>query len=84
VTELAAPFDMTLPAISRHLRVLERASLIERSREAQYRPCSLSPRPFQEVDQWLDRYREFFEERFDRLGEYLQSLQEKGEHDGTR
>lgn len=80
VTELAAPFDMTLPAISKHLKVLEKARLIERSREAQYRPCTLHSDPLQDVDRWLDQYRRFFEESFDRLDEYLQRLQSEGEN----
>lgn len=78
VTQLAEPFDMTLPAISKHLKVLERARLIERSRDAQYRPCTLHPEPLQDVDRWLDQYRRFFEESFDRLDEYLQRLQARG------
>lgn len=82
VTELAEPFDMTLPAISKHLKVLEKAGLIERSREAQYRPCTLHPEPLRDVDQWLDRYRRFFEESFDRLDEYLRDLQSRGTDDG--
>lgn len=82
VTELAEPFDMTLPAISKHLKVLERARLIERSRDAQYRPCTLQSEPLQDVDEWLDRYRRFFEESFDRLDEYLERVQSRGgEHD---
>jgi len=80
VTELAAPFDMTLPAISKHLKVLEKARLIERSREAQYRPCTLHSDPLQDVDRWLDQYRRFFEESFDRLDEYLRRLQSEGEN----
>jgi DNA-binding transcriptional ArsR family regulator len=75
VTELAEPFDMTLPAISKHLKVLEKARLIERSREAQYRPCTLHPEPLHHVDRWLEQYRRFFEESFDRLDDYLQHLQ---------
>lgn len=81
VTELARPFDMTLPAVSKHLKVLENARLIERSRRAQYRPCTLHPEPLEDVDRWLDRYRRFFEESFDRLDEYLESLQRGGEDD---
>ncbi len=83
VNELAEPFDVTLPAVSKHLKVLERAGLIERSREAQYRPCTLHSQPLQHVDAWLDQYRQFFEESFDRLGEYLETLktQEKDDHD---
>lgn len=81
VTELAEPFDMTLPAVSKHLKVLERARLIERSREAQYRPCTLHPQPLKELDQWLEHYRKFFEVSFERLDEYLQRLQAEEEHD---
>lgn len=81
VTELAEPFDMTLPAISKHLKVLERARLIERSREAQYRPCQLHPQPLRELDQWLDQYRQFYEASFERLDDYLKQLQAKEEHD---
>src|SRR6187399_594711 len=67
VTELAKPFEMTMPAITKHLKVLEKAGLIARSREAQWRPCRLEPRALKDVDDWLDRYRRFWEERFDRL-----------------
>ena len=77
VSEIAEPFDMTLPAISKHLKVLERANLIERSRKAQYRPCTLHSAPLQQVDEWLDQYRRFFEESFERLDDYLQHLQAK-------
>lgn len=81
VTELAEPFEMTMPAITKHLKVLERAELIERSRKAQYRPCTLHPQPLKELDQWLERYRRFFEESFERLDDYLKTLQAKEEHD---
>lgn len=81
VTELAEPFVMTLPAISKHLRVLERAGLIARGREAQWRPCRLEGRGFREIAEWLERYRRFWEESFDRLDEYLEELQGKGEGD---
>lgn len=81
VTELAEPFEMSLPAISKHLKVLERARLIERSREAQYRPCTLHSEPLRDVDEWLDRYRRFFEESFDRLDDYLDTLQTKRNDD---
>src|ERR1051326_1185368 len=77
VTELAEPFDMTLPAISKHLKVLERAGLIARSRDAQYRPCHLSGAPLKEIADWVGRYRQFFEESFDRLDDYLRELQKK-------
>lgn len=82
VTELAEPFDMTMPAVSKHLKVLEEAHLIERTRHAQFRPCRLNAKPLQEVDAWMERYRQFFEESFDRLGEYLAVLQTKEREDG--
>jgi DNA-binding transcriptional ArsR family regulator len=85
VTELAAPFDISLPAISKHLKVLERAGLIERGREAQWRPCRLQAAPLKEVEGWVEQYRRFWEESFDRLGEYLRELQTGSaddEHDG--
>jgi DNA-binding transcriptional ArsR family regulator len=75
VQDLAEPFTMSLPAISKHLKVLERAGLIVRSREAQWRPCRIEPRPLKDVDDWLDRYRRFFDESFDRLDAYLKTLQ---------
>jgi DNA-binding transcriptional ArsR family regulator len=78
VMELAEPFEMTLPAITKHLKVLEKARLIERSRQAQYRPCTLHSAPLHDLDQWLDQYRRFFDESFDRLDEYLLRLQGKG------
>ena len=74
VTELAEPFAMSLPAVSKHLRVLERAGLITRSREAQWRPCRLQAAPLKEVAEWTERYREIWEGRLDRLGNYLQEL----------
>ena len=77
VTELAAPFDMTLPAVSKHLKVLERAGLIERGREAQWRPCELKAKPLKDAAEWVERYRTFWEERLDRLDEYLRELQLK-------
>lgn len=81
VTELAEPFDMTMPAISKHLKVLEKANLIERSRRAQYRPCTLHPQPLKEIDEWMDEYRRFFGESFDRLDDYLRQLQAKEKDD---
>jgi DNA-binding transcriptional ArsR family regulator len=75
VTELAEPFEMSLPAISKHLKVLERAHLITRSREAQWRPCQLNPEPLKDLADWLEHYRQFWERSFDRLDEYLQELQ---------
>ena len=77
VTELAAPFAMTLPAVSKHLKVLERAGLIARGREAQWRPCRLDAGPLREVANWVEEYRRYWEESFDRLDEYLRELQEK-------
>jgi DNA-binding transcriptional ArsR family regulator len=77
VTELAAPFDMSLPAISKHLKVLERAGLVLRGRDAQWRPCKLDPRPLQEVADSLESYRRFWEDSFDRLDDYLATLQQK-------
>lgn len=77
VTELSEPFDMSMPAISKHLKVLERAGLIARGREAQWRPCRLEAAPLKEVADWLDHYRRFFEQSFDRLDEYLRELQKK-------
>ena len=71
VTELAAPFDMSLPAISKHLKVLERAGLIARGREAQWRPCRLEAGPLQAAANWVEHYRRFWEESFDRLDDYL-------------
>ncbi len=77
VSELAEPFAMSMPAISKHLKVLQRAGLIERSREAQWRPCRLAPAPLKDASEWLDRYRRFWEESFDRLEDYLRELQKK-------
>src|SRR6476660_2039101 len=76
VTELAEPFEMSLPAVSKHLKVLERAGLIARSQERQWRPARLQARPLKEVAEWTDRYRRFWEERYDRLDEYLEELQD--------
>ena len=77
VTELAEPFTVSLPAISKHLKVLERAGLIERGREAQWRPCRLQAEPLREADDWIEQYRRHWEESFDRLDEYLRQLQQK-------
>jgi DNA-binding transcriptional ArsR family regulator len=77
VTELAEPFAMSLPAVSKHLKVLERAGLIARGREAQWRPCRIEPRALKDVDDWLEHYRRFFDESFDRLDVYLKKLQAK-------
>jgi DNA-binding transcriptional ArsR family regulator len=78
VTELAEPFDMTLPAVSKHLKVLERAGLITRGREAQWRPARLDAKRLKEIDEWVGRYRRFWEESFDRLDDYLRELQKDG------
>jgi DNA-binding transcriptional ArsR family regulator len=74
VTELAAPFAMSMPAISKHLKVLERAGLIARGREAQWRPCRLQAAPLRDVAGWVEHYRQFWEESFDRLDDYLREL----------
>src|SRR4029453_16077442 len=79
VTELAQPFAMSLPAVSKHLKVLENAGLIARGREAQWRPSRIDPRALKQVDDWLERYRGFWEESFDRLDDYLKELQTKKE-----
>jgi DNA-binding transcriptional ArsR family regulator len=78
VTELSTPFAMTQPAVSKHLKVLERAGLIERSRERQWRPARLQAEPLRAVAEWTLGYREFWEERYDRLDEYLEELQGRG------
>jgi DNA-binding transcriptional ArsR family regulator len=75
VTELAQPFDMSLPAVTKHLKVLERAGLITRSREAQWRPCRLAPEPLKDATDWLEDYREFWEASLDRLEDYLADVQ---------
>jgi len=80
VGELAAPFDMSLPAVSKHLRVLERAGLIARGREAQWRPCRLEAAPLKDVADWAERYRETWEGRFNRLEHYLEELKTKEKH----
>ena len=87
VTELAEPFEMSLPAISKHLKVLERAGLITRGRDAQWRPCRLDPAPLKEAADWVEEYRQFWEQSFDRLDEYLKEIQMKGKeenHDGKK
>jgi len=83
VKEISAPFAMSGPAISRHLRVLERAGLIARGREAQWRPCRLEAAPLKEVAEWAEDYRRFWEASFDRLDEYLQHLKAKERNHGT-
>ena len=82
VNELAEPFEMKLPAISKHLKVLERAGLITRGHRAQYRPCALDPRPLAEVSTWTDQYRRIWETRFDQMGDYLSTLTTKEHSDG--
>jgi DNA-binding transcriptional ArsR family regulator len=77
VTDLAQPFDMSMPAISKHLKVLERAGLVARGREAQWRPCRLEPAPLKEIADWTEFYRKFWDESFDRLDDYLMELQNK-------
>jgi DNA-binding transcriptional ArsR family regulator len=77
VTELAQPFKMTMPAISKHLKVLERALLIARGRKAQWRPCQIKAAPLKDVSNWVEDYRDIWEQRFDRLDDYLQELQQK-------
>lgn len=84
VNELAEPFDMTLPAISKHIKVLERAGLVVRGRHAQYRPCALDPAPLEAVSTWADQYRRVWEARFDRMDDHLtrlRSLRRTDEHD---
>jgi DNA-binding transcriptional ArsR family regulator len=77
VNELAAPFQMTLPAVSKHLKVLERAGLITQGRKAQWRPCKIEAAPLKDVSEWVEQYRHMWEQRFDRLDEYLRDLQAK-------
>ncbi len=82
VNELAAPFDMSLPAVSKHLKVLERAGLISRGRNAQWRPCRLEARPMKEIADWIEPYRRFWDGSFDRLESYLQEIQGKESDQG--
>ncbi|HEY8084391.1 MAG TPA: metalloregulator ArsR/SmtB family transcription factor [Methylophilaceae bacterium] len=77
VTELAQPFEMSLPAVTKHLKVLEHAGLISRSKEAQWRPCKLEAKPMQAATDWLGEYRKFWEQRLDQLDAYLQTLQQQ-------
>src|SRR6187455_2016891 len=79
VTELAAPFDMSLPGISKHLKVLQRAGLIEQGRHAQWRPCRLAPEPLRDVAGWVEQYRRHWEESFERLSDYLRELKDSQE-----
>ena len=84
VTELAAPFEMSLPAVSKHLKVLERAGLIARGREAQWRPCRLEAAPLREAAGWLEAYRQHWEESLDRLDAYLTEIQRQEQDDADR
>lgn len=84
VNDLAAPFDMSLPAVSKHLKVLETAGLIERGREAQWRPCKLKTDALKDAAMWIDQYRRFWEESFDRLDAYLAEIQATGTKKGKR
>ena len=80
VTQLAEPFAMSMPAISKHLKVLERAHLISRGRDAQYRPCRLEATPLKDVAHWIEHYRQFWEESFDRLDSYLKEIQKENKN----
>ena len=80
VNELAAPFDMSLPSISKHLKVLEHAGLITRGRDAQFRPCRIEPAPLDAAAHWIDRYLHIYEDSLDRLGEYLDTLDKESRH----
>jgi DNA-binding transcriptional ArsR family regulator len=83
VTELAAPFELSLPAVSKHLKVLQRAGLIEQGRQAQWRPCRLTPEPLRDVADWVGQYRQHWEESFERLADYLREIQDDQEqHNG--
>jgi DNA-binding transcriptional ArsR family regulator len=84
VLELAEPFDMSLPAISKHLKVLERAGLISRGRDAQRRPCRIQGAPLKEATEWIDQYRRFWEGSFDRLDDYLKEMKRKKEKTNAR
>src|SRR3954468_7156791 len=84
VTELAKPFRISAPAVSRHLKVLERAGLIARSREAQWRPARLEAGPLKDAAQWIEHYRRFWEERLDRLDDYLRKIQAKEKKRGRK
>ena len=83
VTELAEPFEMSMPAVSKHLRVLERAGLVERGRQAQYRPVKLRAEPLRQAWGWIEQYRQFWEESFDRLDAYLKTIESEGDDHGT-
>ena len=81
VNELAEPFELSLPGVSKHLKVLQRAGLITQGRKAQWRPCRLEPARLKEVAEWVERYRQFWEESFDRLGDYLEEIQKETKSD---
>lgn len=83
VTELAKPFDVSLPAITKHLKVLQRAGLIIQGRQAQWRPCRIQSAPLKDADLWLGQYRQLWEEQFDRLDDYLQQLQQSPQPDSA-
>jgi DNA-binding transcriptional ArsR family regulator len=84
VTDLAEPFEMSMPAISKHLKVLERAGLVARSREAQWRPCRIDAAPLKDVAEWVEDYRRIWEQRLDRLDDYLRELQAKEKKHGRK
>jgi DNA-binding transcriptional ArsR family regulator len=84
VTELAAPFEMSLPAVSKHLKVLQRAGLIARGREAQWRPCRLEAAPLHDAADWIEHYRRFWEESLDRLDDYLSELKTREKRNGRK
>jgi DNA-binding transcriptional ArsR family regulator len=84
VSQLAEPFDISLPAISRHLKVLQTAGLISQGREAQWRPCRITPAPLEEIADYVEEYRELWERRLDRLEDYLSAVQGKKKRTGTR
>jgi DNA-binding transcriptional ArsR family regulator len=84
VTDLAQPFSMTLPAVSKHLKVLQRAGLVSQSREAQWRPCRLEAKPLKDAAAWIDHYRKYWEQSFDRLDEYLHEVQTKEKKRGRK
>ena len=84
VTELAEPFQMSMPAVSKHLGVLERAGLITRGRSAQWRPCTINAQPLKKVAEWTERYRKFWEKKFDNLELYLQELKTKEQTNGSK
>lgn len=84
VMDLAKPFDMTLPAISKHLKVLQRAGLVSQGREAQWRPCRLEAAPLKDAAAWIEHYRRYWEESFDRLDDYLEAVQTKEKKNGRK